>query len=85
MQPGFMPERGTIDTVIIFRRLKKQCHAKREMFYMYLVDFNEAVDRISKKMMECATRYDRIHVFVRSLMSLCEGANTRIIANSELP
>ena len=34
MQFGFMPERGTIDTVFILRRMQEVYHAKRKKLYM---------------------------------------------------
>ena len=34
MHFGFMPERGTIDAVLILRRLQEEYHAKGKKFYM---------------------------------------------------
>ena len=35
MQFGFMPERGTIDTVFTLGRLQEECHAKGKDIYMF--------------------------------------------------
>ena len=37
MQLGFMPERGTIDDVFIFRRIQEEYHAKGKMLCIYVL------------------------------------------------
>ena len=38
MQIGLMPERGSIDAVIISRMLQEEHHVKRKKLYMCFVD-----------------------------------------------
>ena len=52
MQFGFMPERGTIDSVFILRRLLKDYHAKVKKLYMYLVGLEKASVRVPGKVLE---------------------------------
>ena len=48
---GAMPEIGTIDAVFILRRLKEKNHAKGKKLYMCLVDLEEALDRVPRKLL----------------------------------
>ena len=52
IQFGFMPERGTIGTVFILRRLQEEYHAKGKRSCMCSVNLEKAFDRVSWKMME---------------------------------
>ena len=45
MQFGFMPERGTIDAVFIFKKPQEECHAKGKT-YMCFVDLKKAFDKV---------------------------------------
>ena len=56
MQFGFMPERGTIDTVFILRRQQREYHAKGNKFSICFVDLAKAVDRVLRKVLEWAMR-----------------------------
>ena len=51
MQFGFLPEKGTIDAVLILRRLQKEY-----MLYMCFVDLEKAFIRVPRKMVELAMR-----------------------------
>ena len=42
MQFCFMPERGTIDTVFIVRRMRGERHAKGKTLYVYFVNLEKA-------------------------------------------
>ena len=80
-----MPERGTIDVVFILRRLQEKCHAKGKKLCMCFVDLGKAFDSVSRKMLEWALRKKEIpEVLFRSVMSLFEGAKTRVRVDSEL-
>ena len=79
MQFGFMHERGTIDAVFILRRMQEEYQAKGKKLYMYFVDLEKAFDRVPRKVLEWAMRKKEIQeVLVRSVMSMYEGAKTRI-------
>ena len=83
MQFGFMPERGTIDAVFILRRMQEEYHAKWKELYMCFVDLVKAFVRVPKKVLEWALGKKEIpEVLVRSVMSLYEGAWTRIRVDS---
>ena len=85
MQFGFMPERGTIDAVFILRRLQEEYYAKGKKLCMYFVDSENAFDRISRKVLVWTMRKKGMpYVLVRSVMSLYEGAKTRVRVDSEL-
>ena len=76
---GFMLEKGTIVAVFILRRMQKEFHAKGKMLYMCFVDLEKAFDRLPLNVLECAMRKQGIpKVLVRSVMSLYEGAKTRV-------
>ena len=52
---------------------------------MYFVDLEKAFDRVSRKVLEWALRMKGIPVvLVRSVMSLYEGAKTRVRVASEM-
>ena len=85
MQFGFMLERETIDAVSILRRMQEEYYAKGKKLHMCFVDLEKASDRVTRKVLEWALRKKEIpEVMVRSVMSLYEGANTRVRADSEL-
>ena len=77
--------RGTNDVVFILRRLQEEYHAKGKKLYMCLVDLEKAFDRVPRKVLKWAMRKKGIpEVLLRSVMSLYEGAKTRVRVDSEL-
>ena len=85
IQFGFMPKRGTIDSVFMLRRLQDEYHAKGKKLYVCFVDLVKAFDRVPRKVLELAMRKKEIQeVLVRSMMSLYEGAKTRVRVDSDL-
>ena len=85
MQFGFMCERGTIDAMFILRRTQEEYYSKGEKLYMYFLVLDKAFDRVPRKVLEWATRKKGIPVvLVRSVMSLYEGARTRVRVDSEM-
>ena len=82
MQICFMPERGTIDAVSILRRIKYHARGKKVVCVKVVV---KAIDRVPRKVLEWALRKKEIpEVLVRSVMSLHEGAKTRVSVDSKL-
>ena len=85
MQFGFMPERGTIDVLFILRRMQEEYHVNGKKLYMCFVDLVKAFDRVPREVFKCTMREKGIpDVLVGSVMSLYEGAKTRVILDSEL-
>ena len=65
--------------------MQEENHAKGKKFYMCFVDLEKSFDRVSQKVSEWALRKKGIsEVLVRSMMSLYEGAKTRVRVDSEL-
>ena len=84
IQFGSMPERGTLDAVFILRTLRKY-HIKGEKLYMCYVDLEKAYARVPRKVLEWTIRMKGIpEDLVRLVMSLYEGARTRVRVDSEL-
>ena len=85
MQFGFMPERRTADAVFILRWMQEEYNAKENKLYMFFVDLEKVFDRVPRKVLEWAMRKKGIpEALVRSVMSLYEGAKTRVRVDSEL-
>ena len=85
MQFGFMPGKGTIDAVFILRRLQEEYLDKEKKLYLCFVDLEKAFDRVSRKVLERAMRKRGIpEAMVRAVLSLYEGAKTRVRVGLEL-
>ena len=85
MQVGFMSESGTIDAVFILRNMQEEYHAKGKKFYSSFVNLEKAFARVLWKVLELAMRTKGIpDVFVRSMMSLFEGAKIMVRVDSDL-
>ena len=85
MQFGFMPGKGTIDAVFILRKLQEEYLDKEKKLYMCFVDLEKAFDRVPRKVLEWAMRKRGIpEAMVRAVMSLYEGAKTRVRVGLEL-
>lgn len=75
MQFGFMPGKGTIDSVFILRRLQEEYLDKPKKLYMCFVDLERAFDGVLRKVLEWAMRKRGIP---EAMVSLYEGAKTRV-------
>ena len=65
--------------------MQKEYHAKEKRFYLCFVDLEKAFGRVPRKVLEWAMRMKGIpEVLVRLVMSLYEGAKTRVRVDSEL-
>ena len=79
MQFGFVPAKGTIDAVFIWRRVQEEYLDKEKKLYMCFVDLEKVFDRVPIKVLERVMRKRGIpEVMVRAVMSLYEGAKTRV-------
>ena len=71
--------------MFISRRPQEECHAKGKKLYVCFVDLEKALDRVLRKGLELAMKKKGMpEVLVRSVMSLYEGAKTRVRVDSEL-
>ena len=85
MQCGFMPGKGTTDAIFILRRIQEEYRDKEKKLFLCFVDLEKAFDRVPRKVMEWALRKRGLpEQLVRAVMSLYEGAKTRVRVGSEL-
>ena len=83
MQFGFMPGKGTMDAIFIVRRMQEEYQKKEKNLYMCFVDMEKAFDRVPRKVMEWAMRKKGLlEVMVQAIMSLYDGAKTRVKVGS---
>ena len=82
MQFEFMPGKGTVDAIFIVRRMQEE-YQKKDKLCMCFVDMEKAFDRVPRKVMEWAMRKKGLsEVIVRAVMSLYDGAKTRVRVGS---
>ena len=85
LQFDFMSERVTFDAVLILRSLQEMYHAKGKMLCICHMDLEKALDRVTGKVSKWAMRKKGIpEALVRTVMSLYEGAKTRVRVDCEL-
>ena len=85
MQFGFMPEKGTNDSAFILRRLQEDNHARGKKLYMSYVDLEKAFDRVPRKVLKWSMMKKGIpKVLIKSVMSLYEGAKTKVRVDLKL-
>ena len=88
MQFGFMRGKGTVDAILIVRRMQEEYQKKDKKLYMCFVDMEKAFDRVPRKVMEWfisglfMRKNGLSEVIVRAVMSLYDGAKTRVRVGS---
>ena len=83
MQFGFMPGKRTVDAIFIVRRMQEEYQKKDKKLYMCFVDMEKALDGVPRKVMEWAMRKKGLsELMVRAVMSLYDGAKTRVKVGS---
>ena len=83
IQFGFMPGKGTVDAILIVRRMQEEYQKKNKKLYMCFVNMEKAFDRVPRKVMEWAMRKKGLsEVIVRAVMSMYNGAKTRVMMGS---
>ena len=71
MQFGFIPGKGTINTVFILRRIQEEYLAEQKKLYVCPVDLKKAFDRVRRKYEEWAMRKKGIpQALATTVMSL---------------
>ena len=74
MKFGFMPGKGTIDAVFIFKRIQDEYLAKQKKLYMCFVDLEITFDRVLRIVVEWAMGKKGIaKALVTAVMSLYKG------------
>ena len=72
-----------MDPIFIVRRMQEEYQRKDKKLYICFVDMEKAFDRVSRKVMEWATRKRGLsEVMVQAAMSLYNGAKTRVRVRS---
>ena len=72
-----------MDAIFMMRRMQKEYQKKDSKLYMCFVDMEKAFDRVPRKVMEWAMRKKGLtEVMVRTVMSLYDGAKTRVRVGS---
>ena len=85
MQFGFMPGRGTIDAQFILHRMQEKYQDEGKKLYMCFIDLEKAFERVLRKVMEWAMRKKKVlEVMVKAVMSLYDGAKTKVKLGSGL-
>ena len=84
-QFGFMPGKGTIDALFLVQRLLEEHRAKGKRICMCFVDLEKAFDIVPRRVMEWAMRKKGLpEILVKAVMSLYEGAETKVGVRSGL-
>ena len=83
-QFGFMLGKGTTHALFLVRRLQEEHRANNQRMYMF-VDLEKAFDRVPQRVMEWAMRKKGLpEILVKAVMSLYEGAETKVRVRSGL-
>ena len=84
MQYGFMPGRGTVDTVFVLMRLSEKFRAKDKLFFIF-VDLEKAFDWVPREVIHFVLRWKGVQEYlVRGVMSLYKGCKTAASVDGEL-
>ena len=72
-----------MDAIFILKRIQEEYQKKDKKLYMCFVDTEKAFDRVPRKVMESAMRKKGLSdVMARAVMSLYDGAKTRVRVGS---
>ena len=72
-----------MDGIFIMRRMQEEYQKKDKKLYICFVDMEKALDRVPRKVMEWNMRKkDLSELMVRAVMSLYDGAKTRVRVGS---
>ena len=76
MQFGFMPGRGTTDTIFIFRQLQEKYLEKKKNIYFAFVNLEKAFDRVPCRILWWAMRKLRIDEWI--VKSMYGNAHSKV-------
>ena len=84
-QFGFMPGKGTTDALFLVQRLQEEHRAKDKRMYMCFVALEKTFHKVPRRVMEWAMRKKGLpEILVKAVMSLYEGAETKVRVGSGL-
>ena len=84
-QFGFMPGKGTTDTIFGARRMQEYYIGKKKNLFMCFVDLEKAFDRVLRKVIEWVMRRRGVpEVLVKAVMKMYEGAKTKVRCGNTL-
>ena len=86
-QFGFMPGKDTTDALFLVRRLQEEHRAKDKRMYRYMcfVNWEKAFDRVPRRVMEWPMKKKGLpEILVKAVLSLYEGAETKVRVGSSL-
>ena len=79
-----MPGRGTVDAVLVTRRLSEKFKAKNKLFFIF-VGLEKAFDRVPREVIRFALKWKGVPEYlVNGLISLCKGYKTAVSIDGEL-
>ena len=83
IQFRFMSGKKTVDAIFILRKMQEEHQKNDNKLYMCFVDMEKAFERVPRKVMEWAMRKKGLsEVMVRAVISLYDGAKTRVRVGS---
>ena len=78
-QFGFIPGRGTIDSIVVVRQLQEKHLAANKRLYMAFVDLEKAFDRVPRKVIWWALRKFGVDEWiVRLVQGMYSSARSRV-------
>ena len=77
-QFGFVPGRGTADTIFVVRQLQEKYLAANKRLYMAFVDLEKAFDRVPRKVIWWALRKLGVEWIVRLVQGMYANARSRV-------
>ena len=81
MQFGFMPGRGTTDTIFIVRQLDEKFLDKNKNFYFAFIDLEKAFDRVPRKVIWWAMRVVGVPEWIVIVQAMCNSAKSKVRMN----
>ena len=85
MRYGFMPGRETVDAVVVLRKLPEKLRSKNKLFFVLIVDLEEAFDQVPREVICCALRQNGVQEYlVDGVMFLYKSCKTAISVDREL-
>ena len=83
MQFGFMPEKGTLDTIFIARQLQEKYLGKKKNLYFTFVDLEKAFDRVPRDVVRWVMRKLNIDEWlIETAIAMYELSNSTVRVNT---